>query len=329
GQQNVSVALTGQFTHFVQGTTTASFGAGITVASLTVSSATSATAVLDISATAAGGARNVSLTTGGEVVTLANGFTVTNGTPVLTQVNPNTGVQGQQNVSVALTGQFTHFVQGTTTASFGAGITVASLTASSATSATAVLDISATAAGGARNVSLTTGGEVVTLANGFTVTNGTPVLTQVNPNTGVQGQQNVSVALTGQFTHFVQGTTTASFGAGITVASLTANSATSATAVLNISATAAGGARNVSLTTGGEVVTLTNGFTVGNGTPALTQVSPKAGQQQNVIALPAGTLTFDNPPPGLTPTNYSQGSPVGASSRLTNQFENLGAIFST
>ncbi len=216
GQQNLSVALTGQFTHFVQGTTTASFGTGITLASLTISSATSATAVLNISATAAAGARNVSLTTGGEVVTLTNGFTVTNGTPLLTQVNPNTGVQGQQNLSVALTGQFSHFVQGTTTASFGTGITVASLTISSATSATAVLNISATAAAGARNVSLTTGGEVVTLTNGFTVTNGTPVLTQVNPNTGVQGQQNLSVALTGQFTHFVQGTTTASFGTGIT-----------------------------------------------------------------------------------------------------------------
>src|SRR5207244_11153244 len=83
----------------------------------------------------------------------------------------------------------------------------------------------------------------------LTVTAGTPVLTQVNPNTGQQGQQSESVAITGQYTHFAQGTTTASFGAGITVASLTVNSATSATAVLNIDPAATAGARNVTLTT--------------------------------------------------------------------------------
>ena len=35
-------------------------------------------------------------------MTLTNGFTVTNGTPVLTQVNPNTGQQGQTDESVSL-----------------------------------------------------------------------------------------------------------------------------------------------------------------------------------------------------------------------------------
>jgi hypothetical protein len=38
----------------------------------------------------------------------------------------NTGQQGQQNLSVALTGQNTHFVQRTTTASFGEGDAVTS-----------------------------------------------------------------------------------------------------------------------------------------------------------------------------------------------------------
>lgn len=48
-----------------------------------------------------------------------------------------------------------------------------------------------------------------------------------------------------------------------------------------------------------------------------------------VAAVHAATINFDNPPAGLTPNNYIQGSPVGASSELTNQFENLGVIFST
>ena len=43
------------------------------------------------------GNRNVTLTTGSEVVTLSNGFAVGAGTPAITQVNPNTGQQGQSN----------------------------------------------------------------------------------------------------------------------------------------------------------------------------------------------------------------------------------------
>src|SRR5207302_6375395 len=99
-------------------------------------------------------------------------------------------------------------------------------TVNSATTATTVVNIDAGTATGNRTVTLTTGTEVVTLPNGFTVAAGTPVLQTVNPGSGRQGQQNLSVNLTGQFTHFVQGTTTASFGAGITVVSLTVNSAT-------------------------------------------------------------------------------------------------------
>src|SRR5207253_9573967 len=110
-----------------------------------------------------------------------------------------------------------------------------------------------------------TGAELATLPGGFSI-GGIPALTQVNPNTGQQGQTNESVNLTGQFTHWVQGTTTASFGAGVTVATLTINSATTATAVLNIDPAAAASARNVTVTTNAEVVTLNNGFTVTNGT---------------------------------------------------------------
>jgi Glucodextranase, domain B/Bacterial Ig-like domain/Bacterial Ig domain/Bacterial Ig-like domain (group 2) len=88
------------------------------------------------------------------------------------------------------------------------------------------------------------------------------VLTQVNPNTGHQGRQALLVTITAQFTHFVQGTTTATFGTGVTVTSLTVNSATSATAVLNIDPAAATGVRTVTLSTGSETASFNNGFTV-------------------------------------------------------------------
>src|SRR5207244_10655209 len=110
------------------------------------------------------------------------------------------------------------------------------------------------------------------------------ILKTVKPDSSKQGQQNLSMNLTGQFTHFVQGTTTASFGAGITVVSLTVNSPTTATAVLNIDPAGATGSRNVTLTTGPEVVTLTNGFTVAAGTPVLRTVNPGSGQErQNTL----------------------------------------------
>jgi hypothetical protein len=86
-------------------------------------------------------------------------------------VIPNTGQPGQQNLQVSITGQFTHFAQGHTTADFGAGITVVSLTVNSATSITVTLDIDPAATNGPRTVTVSTSDpEIVTLVNGFTIT---------------------------------------------------------------------------------------------------------------------------------------------------------------
>ena len=190
-------------------------------------------------------------------------YSIPSGTPMLVSVNPANGQQGQQNLSVTLIGQFTSWVQGITTANFGAGITVASLTVDSPTSATAVVSIDAAAAVGARTVTLTTSGEEVeALANGFTVLSGTSVLVSITPANGQQGEQNLSVRITGQSTNWVQGATTADFGAGITVVSVTVNSPTSATALLDIDPAATLGARTVTMTTGGEFETLPGGFSV-------------------------------------------------------------------
>src|SRR5947207_10970376 len=99
--------------YVVYATEIASFGAGITVVSLTVNSATTATTVVNIDAGTATGNRNVTLTTGLEVVTLTNGFTVAAGTPVLQTVNPGSGQQGQQNLDLNITGQYSHLTEST------------------------------------------------------------------------------------------------------------------------------------------------------------------------------------------------------------------------
>ena len=280
GQTNLNVAVTGQYTHFVQGTTTASFGTGITINSVTVRDRTHVTVNVSIDAAARLGVRDIVLKTNAEVVVAVRAFWIFPGIPALTQVSPNSGHQGQSNLNVAITGQYTHFVKGMTTASFGIGITVNSVTVIDATHARVSVSIAAAATVGARNVTLKTRSEVVVAQAAFTVTStGTPVITQVNPNTGQQGQSNLNVAVSGQYTHFVQGTTTASFGAGITLNSVTVADSTHVTVNLSVDAMATLGNRNVTLTTGSEVVTLSNGFAVGAGTPVITQVNPNTAQQ--------------------------------------------------
>jgi RHS repeat-associated protein len=312
GATNLPVQITGLNTHFAQGSSTASFGAGITVNSLAVSSPTAATANIDINQTATVGPRTVTVTTGTEVASFTNGFSVAAGVPGITVINPGSAAQGISNLSVSVTAQFTNFVQGTTTANFGAGVTVASLTINSATTATAVVSVSPAATLGARNVTFTTGAQAVTAVSGFTITAGSPSLLSLNPNTALQGQQNVSVTITGQLTHFAQGTTTAAFGAGVTVASLTINSITSAMAILNIASAATVGLQTVTMTTGSEIAALTNGFGILPGTPVLTQLSPVGAQQgqQNLPVMITGQFTHFTQ--GVSQVSFGSGITVGA-----------------
>ena len=76
------------------------------------------------------------------------------------------------------------------------------------------------------------------------------ILTQINPHQVSQGQQNVSVTLTGKNTSFAQGKTTADFGPGITVTSLTVTSPTTASALVNVDHAATSGFRTITLITG-------------------------------------------------------------------------------
>jgi hypothetical protein len=89
----------------------------------------------------------------------------------------------------------------------------------------------------------------------------TPIIRSIDPASAQQGQQNLSVTILGQSTHFIN-QTTAIFGDEITVVSLTVNSLTNATAVIDIDRSAATGARKVTLTSGKETVALMNAFTI-------------------------------------------------------------------
>ncbi|MFA5035298.1 MAG: Ig-like domain-containing protein, partial [Candidatus Margulisiibacteriota bacterium] len=85
-------------------------------------------------------------------------------------------------------------------------------------------------------------------------------LSGINPNSGTQGANNLSVVLTG--TNILAGATAAFSGTGITINSTTVNSATQATLNVNIAASAATGNRTLSITNPGAAASNTVTFTV-------------------------------------------------------------------
>jgi hypothetical protein len=76
GQQHLSVEITATLAHFLQGRTLATFGAGVTVISRRVIDGSHVVATLFVAPDAPLGPRTVMLTTGNELLTPDNGFTV-------------------------------------------------------------------------------------------------------------------------------------------------------------------------------------------------------------------------------------------------------------
>jgi hypothetical protein len=275
GTQGITtnVTLTGAFTSWVQGTSTASFGSGITVnPSLTVNSATSAVANITISPTATLGSRNVSVTTGSQTASITGGFTVLAGVPTLLTSSPGSGQAGT-TVNLLITGEFTNFQQAFTTVSLGDGIVTNFITVSSATQLSANVTIPSNATVESTYVSVDTNGSTITLNNAFSVLAGTPEITQINPNVGTTGQ-TLNVNIIGLYTNWVNGTTVASFGSStnVMVNSTTVTSPTNLTANITISGTAPLGPVGVTTTTHSEVENVPGGFTIESATPPSPQV---------------------------------------------------------
>jgi len=311
---NGNVNLTGDFTHF-SNSSIVSFGSGITVNSVNAPSTTSLQVNITVSPTTALGYRNVSVTTGAEAVTLVNAFNVTVGPAAITELlSPDQGAQNQ-SYNVAIVGSQTHWAQGVTTANFGSSITVTSVTVTDFLHATVAITIPSSAPLGATNVTLTTGGEVALAAGGFTVTSGSPILSAVSPATGHQGDATFTVNLTGQFTHFntasgcAPNCSTASFGSGITAGPVTATDATHASVSVTIAQNATIGSRNVSVTSGSEIASITGGFSVLAGVPALLTDLPASGQAgQTVTVVINGQFT--NFQQGFTSVSFGGGLPA-------------------
>jgi len=146
-----------------------------------------------------------------------------------------------------------------------------------------------------------------------------PVIQSVTPNVGLQGQQGLSVTISGS--NFVAGATSATFGGGntgISVVAITVNSPTSATALLNIAPSTPPGSYDVVVTVTGAAApaTLSGGFTVAANTASINVsetihvldspgVPPPylmTGIVAPVASYSAGSLGFVGVAPGQTVT---------------------------
>src|SRR6266404_2021531 len=212
------------------------------------------------------------------------------GSSVTAVLNPASAHQGSSE-TIVITGTGTHFGP-TTTVNFGANITLGTLTVNGPTSASVPITIDNVAVAGARNVTITTGAEVVKPT--FTVIPGVPAIMLINPNT-IRPTQAESVAVTGAFTNWVTGTTKANFGPGIAVGGgtvggfgpVTVNSATSLTANL-VTSGAAKSSNTVQIQTGSQTLTVKNGMVIQTCTtnpPTVLQISPVA----NATNVPLNT----------------------------------------
>jgi len=283
-KETLDVVITGE--HF-DTAATVSFGSGIAVNGITAASSTSLTANVTISAGAALGARNVTVTNvSGFNGTLTDAFTVRAAKPVIASSSP---AQGNQGATFNITLAGTDFQSGATS-SFGSGVTVNSTTYVSETQLTANVSISSGAALGSRTATVTNpDAQSATLVNALLVMGPAPQVVSLNPSQGLLGQ---SIPVTVSGTGFQTGATV-SFGAGVTVNSVTVNSNTQISTNITVSSSATPGMRNVTVTNlDNQSATKTNGFEVRALPPLLQTVVPAQAPRGATLGVVLGGTDF-------------------------------------
>jgi len=264
GQQGTTMNLQvlGRFTHFNStagsALTNAAFNQDITVNSINVidsenlilNISISPLAYVDFSSPCG---HDLTLTTGNEQVStgaITDNFCVAQGAEQINSVTPAQGVQGSSEI-VTIVGSATDFVNGETQVSFGdSGITFGTVNVVNQTTLTVPVGISTSAAVGFHTATVTTLGEVATEQFAFTVSPGVATLNEAKPNQAEQGVQNLTVKLTGQYSHF-NSNSTVTMGAGITIVSVTNVSPTEEDAVINIDPLSYAGGRLVTVSSPG------------------------------------------------------------------------------
>lgn len=329
-------------TGFANGATATVLNAGTSTADTTVP----ATAVTYVTASqllvtvapsgsAAVGPRDLKITNpDAGAATKANAFSVT-AAPTITGVSPASYDQGVTGKTITVTG--TGFASGAE-ASFpaGSGVTVTGTSVDSATQLSVVVDITASAATGAKVLTVTNTDGGSGTSSAFSVT-AKPTVTGVSPPSAARGT-TATISVSG--TSFASDAQVSISGDGIGTVTTTYNSDTSLSATFTISATATQSQRDVTVTNGarGGVGTLANGFAVAAiGVTGVTPSSSGNGPAANAVTLTVAGSGFDTGSPAPTVSLVPVGAPayqpaivassvtVASSSSLTAVFNLVGA----
>ncbi len=350
--QVINVSISGQGASFGQGTSTtnASLNNGanqvsadiVTVvnintinAQFTLSNNTTTAGIYDV---------NVFNTIDGPAL-LPSSFTVTANPnpPSLTSVSPGNANSGS-TISVSISGQGSHFGQGTATTQvwFNQGSSTvysSSVTVNSATSLSADFNIPNGIPLGTytTNVSENVDGHL-NLTNSFIINANPnpPVITSVTPNSGALGT-SIPVSISGQNTHFSQGTGTIAFSQGSSTlyGSITnVISSTQLDAMVYIPPFVAIGSYDVMVgnTLDGNMI-LGNGFTVT--TPPCGSIDVYVTQQAcanspAIVSINGGIAPYTLVIDGLTYTSFSNiyyyNAPVTGTYTISSVSDNYGCV---
>ena len=249
----------------------------------------------------------------------ASSGSVTVAGPSLSSTSPSSADRGATHDLITVNGS--NFVSGATVSFAAAGVTVEQVVYNSPTSLTAQISVSASAATGPGNVTVTNpDGDQATGPNVFTI-NPAPSVTSTTPSSAKQGAYQVNVAVNGA--NFESNATVAFSNAAITVNSTQYVSSTALTANITITRTAATGAGDVTVSNpDGTTSTGSGVFTVN---PLETVYVANAGG--NTVTPIAGTTNTTEPniPVGGFPFGLAV-TPDGEHTLVANQASNTVSV---
>jgi len=298
--QNVTITGTN-----LAGASVVRFGKDIATNSFTVLSSNQIAASITIAPGAGLGPRDVSVVTPGGSFTLPESFTVKQALPVITSISPAQGNQ-ESTFDITIDGMY---LIGASELRFGTGITVNRFTVLSSNQIAAGITIAAAADVGARDVTVTTPGGSFSLPGSFTVKQKLPTIHSISPDNGSQGAtRNITITGTN-----LAGASEVRFGTGITTNSFSVFDANRITVNITIVPGTQTGARDVTVTTPGGSFSLPGSFTVTQGLPVITSISPDYGIQGTELSVVISGSNLN----GATSVNFGAGAAVKGFANLS------------
>ncbi|MFI5222489.1 MAG: T9SS type A sorting domain-containing protein [Bacteroidia bacterium] len=219
--QTLDVTITCGNTRFTQGSPTVNFGLAayspiqLTINSITVISDTTFKANITVPSNSPGGPYTLQMVWRSNYRTLTNAFVVI--APYIVGVSPS-AIFKEQTLDVIITGQFTHFDQGSSTINFypsGSLFSMLTINSVSALSPTS-LKLNITAPSNALEGSYDLGiahslDGNLGLKGAISVQHSS--IASISPDSVPRGQ-TLNITINGNYTHFIQGSTTVSFDKG-------------------------------------------------------------------------------------------------------------------